>query len=123
MAEETASPTIRLRERRLALVSAEAQLPKWLTVSFALHALLIAVMFAVSFMPSSPAPAPPVYVVDLIGGERIGRTNFGSEIAPVQNPPTKRAEPEDAALPEPKKEKNEKFKVSEKNKAAEEKLP
>ena len=122
MADETSSPTIRLRERTLALVSAEEQLPKWLTVSFALHGLLIAVMFAVSFVPNPRAPAPPVYVVDLIGGERIGRTNFGTEIAPAQKQPTKRAQPAEPVAPESKKEKNEKFKVTEKKAVAEEKL-
>lgn len=123
MAEGTSSPTISLRERTLALVSADEQLPKWLTLSFALHAVLIAIMFAVSLMPTYRPAAPPVYVVDLIGGERIGRTNFGTEIAPVQKQPTKRSEPEAAALPEAKKEKNEKFTVSEKKKPAEDKLP
>lgn len=122
MAHETSSPTINLRERTLALVSREEQLPKWLTVSFALHALLIALMFAVSIMPSSRAPTPPVYVVDLIGGERIGRANFGTEIAPVPKQPTKPAEPKEPAVPESKKEKNEQFKVSEKKNVAEEKL-
>jgi colicin import membrane protein len=122
MAHETSSPTINLRERTLALVSREEQLPKWLTVSFALHALLIALMFAVSIMPSSRAPAPPVYVVDLIGGERIGRANFGTEIAPVPKQPTKPAEPKEPAVPESKKEKNEQLKVSEKKNVTEEKL-
>jgi len=121
MAEQTSSPTISLRERTFALVGAEEQLPKWLTVSFALHALLIFTMFAVSFMPTSGPAAPPVYVVDLIGGERIGRTNFGTEIAPVQKQPAKRSEPEEPAVVETKKEKNEKLKVSEKKTPAEEK--
>ena len=122
MAEQTASPTISLRERTLALVSADEQLPKWLTLSFALHALLIVFMFAVSFKPSSHAPAPPVYVVDLIGGEKIGRTNFGTEIAAVRKQPAKRSEAEESVLPETKKERNEKIKLSEKATPAEEKL-
>ncbi|MGH7887630.1 MAG: TonB C-terminal domain-containing protein, partial [Candidatus Binatia bacterium] len=121
MAEESASPTIGWRERTLALVSAEDQLPKWLTLSFVLHVLLIVTMFAVSFMPRSIAPAPPVYVVDLIGGERIGRTNFGTEIAPVQKPAAKRSEPEDPAVAEPKREKNDKLKIRENKTPVEEK--
>jgi colicin import membrane protein len=122
MADQTSSPTISLRERTLGLVGAEEQLPKWLTVSFALHALLITLMFAVSFMPSSRPPETPVYVVDLLGGEKIGRTNFGSEITPVQKQPTKRAAMEEPAVPESKKEKNDKFKVSDKKNVAEERL-
>ena len=122
MAEAPSSPTISLRERSFALVGTEEQLRKWLTVSFALHALLIAFMFGVSFMPSSHAPAPPVYVVDLIGGERIGRTNFGTEIAPVQKQPAKRSDPVEPALPETKKERIEQPRVVEKKAPAEEKL-
>ncbi len=122
MAEVTSSPTISLRERTLALINAEEQLPKWLTVSLALHALLIAFMFAVSFMPSSRAPAPPVYVVDLIGGEKIGRTNFGTEIAPALKRPAKRSELEEPALPETKKEILETARMLEKKPPAEEKL-
>jgi colicin import membrane protein len=122
MTEGTSSPTINLRERTFALVNAEEQLPKWLTLSFALHAVLIAIMFAVSFMPTSLAPAPPVYVVDLIGAERIGRTNFGTEIAPVQKQPAKRSELEEPALPETKKERIEQPRVVEKKTRAEEKL-
>jgi colicin import membrane protein len=121
MAEETSAPTISLRERTFALVGSEEQLPKWLTVSFALHALLIVIMFAVSFMPTSLPPAPPVYVVDLIGGERIGQTNFGTEVAAVQKQPAKRSEPEVPAVAETKKEKFEKLKVSEKKTPAQEK--
>jgi len=122
MSEDRSSPTISLRERTLALVGTEEQLPKWLTVSFALHALLIAFMFAVSIMPSSHTPAPPVYVVDLIGGVRIGRANFGTEITPVQKQPAKRSELEEPALSETKKEKNQPPKVVEKKPPAEEKL-
>lgn len=119
MPEQTSSPTISLHERTFARVSAEEQLPKWLTVSFGLHAILIAMMFAVSFMPIARAPAPPVYVVDLIGGEKIGRANFGTEITPVPTQPTKRLETKEPALPETKKEKKPIASVVEKKPTAE----
>jgi colicin import membrane protein len=122
MSEATSSPTISLRERTLALVSAEDQLPKWLTLSLALHGVLIFLMFAVSIMPSSVPVAPPVYVVDLIGGERIGRANFGTEITAVAKQPAKQAPPDEAAVVETKKEKIAKNKVSEKSAPAEEKI-
>ena len=122
MAEETRAPTIGWRERTLALVSAEDQLPKWLTLSLVLHVLVIVTMFAVSFMPSVRAPAPPAYVVDLIGGERIGRANFGTETAPAQKQPTKRAETEVPALPGTKQENNDPFKIRENKTLEEEKL-
>lgn len=122
MAEDTSSPTISLRERTFALVGAEDRLPKWLTISFAMHGMLIFLMFAVSFMPTSIPPAPPVYVVDLIGGERIGRANLGTEITAVAKQPAKQAATDEAAAVEPKKEKIEKSKVSEKNASPEEKI-
>jgi TonB family protein len=123
MAEQSASPTISLRERTLALVGAEDRLPKWLTLSFVVHSILISSMFAVSFLPSSTPSAPPVYVVDLIGGERIGGANFGTEIAPVQSRPTKRTDFENAAVIENKEEKSEKLKVSDKKAPIEEAVP
>jgi colicin import membrane protein len=61
-------------------------------------------MFAISFMPSSMRPPPPVYTVDLIGGEKIGRANFGTEIAPAPKKPERRSEEAALALPQPKKE-------------------
>jgi colicin import membrane protein len=123
MAEHPPSPTISVRERTFALVGAEDQLPKWLTVSLALHAVLISLMFAMSFIPSSAPPAPPVYVVDLLGGERIGRTNLGSELTAVPKQTVKRSEPEAVAAPESKKEIPEKTKVAEKKTPVEEEVP
>jgi hypothetical protein len=43
-----------------------------------------------------------------VGGERIGRTNFGTELAPVPKPVAKRVEPDTAPLPETSKVKVEK---------------
>jgi colicin import membrane protein len=125
MARDRSSPTISLRERSLRLVGSEERLPKWLTLSALLHTALIACMFAISFMPSSIRPAPPVYTVDLIGGEKIGRTNFGTETAPAQKKPERRAEETTPTSPPPKKEqpeKPEKTKTVEKMLRSEEKI-
>jgi colicin import membrane protein len=122
MAGASPAPTINLRERSFQLAGAEERLPKWLTVSFLLHAALIACMFTVSFFPASRLPDQPVYTVDLIGGEKIGRANYGTELAPAPI----RSEPQAAAAPETiaetKKEKREKAKAAEKQALAEEQL-
>jgi colicin import membrane protein len=126
MAEASPAPTINLRERSFQLAGAEERLPKWLTVSFLLHAALIICMFAVSFFPPPRLPDQPVYTVDLIGGEKIGRANFATELVPVQKSAPSRSEPDAAAAPETrletKKEKREKAKLAEKNSLAEEQL-
>jgi colicin import membrane protein len=130
MAATTSSP-FASSERTSALSGSQDRLPKWLTLSFALHGILIGLMFAVSIMPSAHPPAPPVYVVDLIGGERIGKANLGTEIAPVPKQPAKQADvqepvPEKIKAPEKTKEKevvkekSERVKVSEKKPPAEE---
>lgn len=116
MAGASPAPTIHLRERSLPLAGGEERLPKWLTVSFLLHAALIACMFTVSFFSPPVLPEPPVYTVDLIGGEKIGRANFGTELAPAQKAAPSPAEPE------VKKEKPEKAKAVDKKTLAEENL-
>lgn len=120
MAEGSPAPTIHLHERTYSLVGAENGLPRWLTVSLLVHGALIAAMFAVSILPSSRTPIPPVYTVDLVGGERIGRTNFGTELAPLPKSAAKRVEPEPAALPETNKVKLEKALKAESKTAAQE---
>jgi len=129
MADGVSSPTISLRERTRALVGAEDHLPRWVTLSFVLHGVLIGLMLAVSIMPSATPPAPPVYVVDLVGGERVGRSNLGTEIAPVQKQPTQRSDVEERPAPvkskekgEVVKEKSERIKISEKKTPAEESI-
>lgn len=116
MAGASPAPTINLRERSFPLAGAEERLPKWLTVSFLLHAALIVCMFAVSYFPAPPLADQPVYTVDLIGGEKIGRANFGTDLVPVRKSAPSRSEPET------KKEKREKAKAAEKQALAEETL-
>jgi colicin import membrane protein len=82
MAESMPSPTISLRERPLPASSGEERLPRWLTISLILHAALIASLFLAPFLPSRREPVHQSYVVDLVGGERIGKANFGTALIP-----------------------------------------
>jgi colicin import membrane protein len=127
MAGEMPSPTISLRERSFPLVGSEERLPRWLVVSFLLHVGLIACLFVVPMLPSPAGPVHPVYVVDLIGGEKIGGTNLGTELTPPPKQTSKAPEAEKAlAIPETKKEIKkepvEKVKTVEKKAPPEEKL-
>lgn len=103
MTEDSPSPTLNLRERPLAFIAANDRLPKWLTVSLLVHAALIVSMFAVSILPSTQVSAPPVYTVDLIGGEKIGKANLGTEVIPTRKVVAKQAEPQPAPPPVPEK--------------------
>jgi colicin import membrane protein len=126
MAGETPSPTISLRERSFPLAGAEERLPRWLVVSFLLHVVLIACIFVVPMLPSPAGPVHPVYVVDLIGGEKIGGTNLGTELTRPPKPGSKAPEAEKSpvvpATKEIKKETPEKVKPVEKKPLPEEKL-
>lgn len=86
MAEGLQSTTIALRERSQSLGSSE-RLPKWLSVSFVIHVVLIACLFITPLIPSSRDPIHPVYTVDLVGGDRIGKINFGTELTPAPKQP------------------------------------
>ena len=121
MAEDGSAPTISLRERSFPAMGAEDRLPKWLTLSLLGHGALIVCMFLVPLLPSTTPPASPVYTVDLIGGERIGRSNLGTELIPVERS-TAATSKEEAFKPEIKKEKIEKAKAVEKKAPPEEKL-
>src|SRR5688572_31004856 len=118
MAEDGSAPTISLRERTFPAMGAEDRLPKWLTLSLLGHGALIVCMFLVPLLPNTTPPASPVYTVDLIGGERIGRSNLGTEVTPVER--STAASKEEAFKPEIKKEKIEKAKVVEKKAPPEE---
>jgi colicin import membrane protein len=120
MAEKGSAPTISLRERTFPIIGAEDRLPKWLTLSLLGHGALIVGMFLVPMLPSTTPPVPPIYTVDLIGGEKIGRSNLGTELAPADRPIAEKKE--ESFKPEFKKEKIEKPKVVEKKAPPEEKL-
>jgi TonB family protein len=91
---------------------AEEKLPKWVLLSLFVHGGLILALVLLPFGLSGKREAPPSYVVDLVGGERIGARNLGTRIDPetkaVKRPvePPPRAEPAPSvAPPEPVKKK------------------
>jgi colicin import membrane protein len=126
MAGETRSPTISLRERSFPLVGSEERLPRWLVVSFLLHVVLIVCLFVMPMLPSPAGPVHPVYVVDLIGGEKIGGANLGTEFTPPPKQTSKAPDIEKPAVitekKEIKKEPPEKVKPVEKKASPEEKV-
>jgi colicin import membrane protein len=103
MAGDNASPTISLRERSFPLSGADERLPKWVTFSLIVHCSLL-LLFVVAPFSSSPRLATnPVYTVDLVGGERIGRTSYGTELGGPAKKEVKSA-PTPAPIDPPKKE-------------------
>src|ERR1044071_2118777 len=111
MAREAAEPGIGLPDRSVFSFRSDEKFSRWLLFSFLFHASLIGAIFLFPLLPKQNAPEYPVYTVDLVGGEKIGRTNFGTDIAPAGQP--KQAEKKEPAVPveapkrEAKKEKTE----------------
>lgn len=108
-----------LGERTLYPRGADEKLSKWLVYSLLLHGALIVGFFITPFLPARSPREYPVYTVDLVGGEKIGRTNFGTELTPAAAPKQALREPEKKMAapepkPEPKKEKTERTKTVEK---------
>jgi colicin import membrane protein len=127
VAEKASSATINLWERSFSVAGSEDRLPKWLLFSLVLHGIFVAALFIASFLPSSTPPEVPVYVVDLVGGEKIGGLKLGTEMRSPPEPVAKAPEPTPAASapapkPEVKKETAEKSKPVEKNAAEEKKI-
>jgi colicin import membrane protein len=100
MAGESNSKTIASGEKSLASVGRDDRLANWLLFSFILHgAVLIALIFS-PYFPSVTRPAPPIYTVDLVGGEKIGGNRPGTELYPAtspKDPPKKKVNSEPAA--------------------------
>ena len=84
-------------------MGAEERLRKWFAFSLLLHLVLIAAMFLSPMLPADRPPMP-VYVVDLVGGERIGGANLGTELAPSPKQPAKSQENLPKEVAETKKE-------------------
>ena len=117
MAGDNSSPTISLRERSFPLAGAEERLPKWVTFSLIVHVGLALLIIIAPFTSSPRLPTTPIYTVDLVGGERIGRTSFGTELSgPAKNDVKAAEAPAPIAVPkkEVPQEKAEKTKVAEK---------
>lgn len=102
MSQASPTPTISLRERSFRPVGPKDRLPKWFFISLLLHMALIAGIVLAPMVPSH-VPPPPVYTVDLVGGEKIGRANLGTQLTPLPKAPA-RKDPEPLPAPEPKKE-------------------
>jgi TonB family protein len=99
MAGVSNSETIASGEKSLASVGRDDRLSNWLLFSFVLHgAVLIALIFS-PYFPSVTRPAPPIYTVDLVGGEKIGGNRPGTELYPATSPkdPPKKFNSEPAA--------------------------
>jgi colicin import membrane protein len=87
MPGHNSAQTMGARERPLVLAHHhEEKLSKWLVVSLFLHGALILSLFVVPFVPSDSRPSYPVYTVDLVGGERIGASNLGTELVASSAP-------------------------------------
>lgn len=98
----------------------QERLPKWVLVSLFVHLGLIVALLLAPFGPSSRHQPPPSYVVDLVGGERIGGRNLGTRIEPETKakprvveppPPPPVAKKETKTEKPPKPEKVEKVKA------------
>jgi colicin import membrane protein len=131
MAGDNASPTISLRERSFPVAGPQERLPKWVTVSLIAHCSLLLLFVIAPFSSTPRLSTNPVYTVDLVGAERIGRTSFGTDLGSPAKKAMKAAEPPAAVEPpkaveSPKKEvrqeKVEKPKVVDKKVLEEEKV-
>lgn len=121
MAGDNGSPTISLRERSFPLVGAEERLPRWVTFSLIIHGALLLLFVIAPFSSAPRLPSNPVYTVDLVGGDRIGRTSLGPEVASPA-PATKSSAAPAPAEKEPRREPSEKIKVADKKTIDDEKV-
>jgi colicin import membrane protein len=92
---------IKASERAALGAATEAKLPKWVLISLLVHGVLIVLLFMTPYWPSSKREPPPSYVVDLVGGERIGGKNFGTKLVPETNTKPRPAELPSKANPPP----------------------
>jgi TonB family protein len=123
MAAGSSTPTISLSERSLLSDGQPNQLPKWLFLSLLFHGALIISLFIVPFLPSRQASAPPVYTVDLVGGEKIGGNKLGTELLPPPAPKEVAKEKATEPAPPPPAKKVEKTEKAEKAKPTEKSMP
>jgi colicin import membrane protein len=90
MARQNSTETISSRERSLPVTGREDKLSRWLFFSFLFHGAVIVALFMAPFLPSTNVPSYPIYTVDLVGGEKIGGNNLGTELV---SPSTSKASP------------------------------
>ena len=96
---KASTSTISFWERPFPVSGTAEPLPRLVVVSLIVNLALIAAFFLAPFLPSRERPAPPVYVVDLVGGEKIGGLKLGTEIS-TPAPPKPKTEPSMPAVPE-----------------------
>ena len=75
--------TLDLRDKRLPLPGTDDRLSNWLLFSFILHCVILIALILSPRFPSLSRPIPPVYTVDLVGGEKIGGNRPGTELYPA----------------------------------------
>jgi colicin import membrane protein len=120
--------TLSLKQRESA-AGGEEKLSRWLFFSLLAHSVLIVSLFLMPHLPSRRVPPAPVYTVDLVGGERIGGNNLGTEPYPgaepkkISKPIAEEPVPAPETPKETKKEKVEKTQKAEKLKAPEKPAP
>jgi colicin import membrane protein len=86
MAGDSNSKTIGLEEKSLSSLRTGDRLAKWLFFSLILHSAFLFALILSPYFPSVTRPAPPIYTVDLVGGEKIGGNRPGSELYPPSGP-------------------------------------
>ena len=98
MVGESNSKTTASGEKSLASLGTDDRLSNWLLFSFVLHGVILIGLIFSPYFPSGTRPAPPVYTVDLVGGEKIGGNRPGTELYPAASPkgPPKNANSEPA---------------------------
>jgi colicin import membrane protein len=104
MAGDLSASSVAIDERSVPATGAQDRLSKWVGFSLVFHLVLIAALFIAPMLPSQRAPEYPIYSVDLVGGEKLGGTNLGTELsAPPVKPAAKKAEAPAPALAEERK--------------------
>lgn len=86
MSGDPNQPTISLQEKSLSPVATGERLSKWLLFSFIFHFTLLIALFISPYFPTQKPSAPPIYTVDLVGGEKIGGNNSGTRLQPTPPP-------------------------------------
>jgi colicin import membrane protein len=101
MAQQATDAGIGLPDRSVFSFRSDEKFSRWLLFSLIFHVALIGAIFLFPLLPQKKPPEYPVYTVDLVGGERIGRTNLGMNPNPVAGERTGKKEA--ASVAEPKK--------------------
>lgn len=110
MAGPHSTENISAQNRSVPVADYEDKLSTWLFFSLLFHGALILALFLVPFLPSENRPSYPIYTVDLVGGEKIGGNNLGTELRPpaASKDIPKKATAENPSPPPPPETKQEK---------------